>query len=53
MSSTASKDVGNSGKATESVDLEQQGTPVPCTAVMPKTLGAGVGQFDLKNGGDN
>ncbi|KAJ5144796.1 hypothetical protein N7448_002188 [Penicillium atrosanguineum] len=41
MSSTTSKDVVHNDKAAGSVDLEQQGTPVPCTAVTPKTLGAG------------
>lgn len=49
MSSTTSKDVAKDDKATGSVDLEQQGVPVPCTAVTPKTLGAGVGLLNLNN----
>lgn len=47
MSSTTFKDGDYSDKATGFVDPEQQGTPIPCTAVMPRTLGAGVGQMDL------
>jgi len=63
MSSITSKDIygdqpinGDKGvngdKGIGSMDIEQQGQgyPVPFTAIMPKTLGAGVGQSDLNNG---
>ena len=53
MNSTTSKDVVHNDKAAGSVDLEQQGTPVPCTAVTPKTLGAGVGPLDSNGRPDN